>query len=209
MKSSSKGLYCLFADFEQHIMCHMPTLILCQSCCADFCRKSTAVWLQAAEEHIPGLSPALRKRCDLQLLRAFKLDVEKLEQLRPLHPITLQAKDFLAQYNWTFEHPRLEGSEIALFQWQDPACAMQHAIHCIYIELMVSLPQFSFGSRDADTHFATALSEQPVSNTSFSRHAWHNACIRRLQQAVLKALTFRSICSITACSAEAAVLLHQ
>jgi len=53
----------------------------------------------------------------------------------------------LQQYLWKDADTQLvEGYTNALWLYTDPATAMQHVLHCMYIELMVSEPHLQWTS---------------------------------------------------------------
>lgn len=91
--------------------------------------------LQSSED---GGGPSLLR--DPAVVRALKHDIDQMQTCRPKHPITLQAHSMLQQYLWKDANTHLEeGYSTALWLYTDPATAMQHVLHCMYIELMVSL----------------------------------------------------------------------
>lgn len=52
--------------------------------------------------------------------------------------LCLQARDLLTQYLWQEVHPLLtKGTEYAMSVLQDPALALLHLLHCMYVDLMV------------------------------------------------------------------------
>jgi hypothetical protein len=92
--------------------------------------------LQSSED---GGGPSLLR--DPAVVKALKYDIDQMRTCRPKHPITLQSYSMLQQHLWKDADTQLvEGYTNALWLYTDPAIAMQHVLHCMYIELMVSLP---------------------------------------------------------------------
>ena len=81
---------------------------------------------------------SLERSMDSPLLKAAKIDVEAMKQLRPHHPTSLQAASMMKQYQWRAAEPQMfEGFRACLHLYLEPATAMQHILQCMYIELTV------------------------------------------------------------------------
>ncbi|KAL0047715.1 hypothetical protein WJX82_010235 [Trebouxia sp. C0006] len=82
-----------------------------------------------------GGGPSLLR--DPAVVKALKYDIDQMRTCRPKHPITLQSYSMLQQHLWKDADTQLvEGYTNALWLYTDPAIAMQHVLHCMYIELM-------------------------------------------------------------------------